>query len=248
MTPETPCGDPARDLLDDFADRSLSPEQARVVAAHIESCEACRNDIDGLARLERAARASHLTTHEIVDAAWGRGDVDTSHILDCPACREELAAVRTAIPPSIPRGLESALSTAREPWLRSWVAMGLAASLLAGLGLVFLNRAERSAETPSIARGAGEGIPGLVPAGELVRGLEELGFSWNGKPAARYAVVFFTSDGQVIARVSVLGTRYVADALLRGRLEHEAEFFWKVDPIEGDDASGSRLTRVAWRR
>lgn len=247
MTPEKPCGDPARDLLDDFADGSLSPERAEGVAAHLESCETCRNDLDGLVRFERAARGSHLTTTEIVDAAWGRGDVDTSHVSDCPACREELAAVRAAIPPGIPRALERAPSKAPRPWPRSWVAMGLAASLLAGVGLVVISRGERTVVAPSSARGPGDQVPGLVPAGDLARGLGELGFSWTGKPSARYAVLFFTSDGRVIDRVSVLGTRFVADPPLRGKLEHESEFFWKVDPIEGDDASGSRLTRVAWR-
>ena len=99
----------------------------------------------------------------------------------------------------------------------------------------------------ALPRGLGGEVLDLVPAGEVTRGGGELGFSWAGKPKARYAVQFFSSDGRLIARAGAEGTRFVADPGLRERLQKEREFFWKVEPIEGDDAMGSRLTRVAWR-
>jgi len=253
MTPDKPCLDNARDRLDDYADGLLAPEPAGIVARHLEACAPCRNDLEWLRRFERAARAAHLSSAEIVDAAWGGLPANDPHLRDCPICREELEAVRGAVPVEAPRLLGPASSSSKQ-WSRSWMVQALAASLVAGIGVVLLiSRGDAppprtSGGDSSTTRGLAAEVRDLAPSGELSRSGGELAFSWSGKPLARYAVLFFTADGRVLARIEVSGTRLLAGPLLRGRIESEAEFFWKVDPIEGDaSASGSQLTRVAWK-
>ena len=254
MTTEYPCTDLARDRLDDFADGLLDAESAKVVAGHLESCPACRHELEWLRRFERTARNSHLSSAEIVEEAWSGQAVNESHLLDCLACREEVQAVHAAIPGEGPRLVKSAPLSARA-WTRSWIAPAIAASLLFGFGIIlFIGRgaalgpSSRTSLDPSTTRGLAAEVQGLAPSGELPRGRDGLAFSWNGKAGARYAVLFFAGDGRVIARAEASGTRLVAGPELRAKIESEPEFFWKVDPLEGDaSTSGSRLTRIAWQ-
>lgn len=51
-----PC-EKVRILLDDYADKLLSPESARSVGAHVCSCETCARELEGIRRVREAARA-----------------------------------------------------------------------------------------------------------------------------------------------------------------------------------------------
>lgn len=125
-----------RELLPWHLNGTLEGDEAAEVAAHLEECAACREE---LAATGRAAEvfAAHPSAASV--AAWAAGEVSDSsdavaaHLATCSACREEVALAAAGLaeledpPPSAGRG--------RRGW---W--MGPAAVLVVAVaaGLIWL--------------------------------------------------------------------------------------------------------------
>jgi anti-sigma factor RsiW len=115
----------AESLLHDALDAPLPPADAAALAAHLESCAACR-DLDADLALMRDA-ASALARPVVPAHAWTR--------LSAQLEQEGLIAPLPA------RGSASAASTPAPASWQGYAWMALAASLLAGVGASLLWRA-----------------------------------------------------------------------------------------------------------
>ena len=114
----------AESLLHDALDAPLPPADAAALAAHLETCAACRDLEADLALMRDATRA--LDRPIVPAQAWTR--------LSTQLEREGLMASAAAAPP-------------RTTW-RGYAWMALAASLLAGVGASLLWRASDRATPP----------------------------------------------------------------------------------------------------
>lgn len=208
-------------------------------AAHLEICDSCREHAAALESFDAAMRESHLTSDEIVDAAWTEVRDPEPHLAACDRCRQEVEAVRAA------RARLGDGSPSRA-FLPSRWSPALAALLLAGLGLALWPQGGRDQGPSATIRGDASQIGGLAPSGEVARS-SALAFVWKGRPAERYALSFFSEDGRPLMRIEVLGTTKVMDGDARRQLEREASYFWRVESLDDPTVSASRLTRVVWK-
>ena len=117
----------AESLLHDALDAPLPPADAAALAAHLETCAACRDLEADLALMRDATRA--LDRPIVPAQAWTR--------LSTQLEREGLIAARRARRPT----------PSRTTW-RGYAWMALAASLLAGVGASLLWRASDRATPP----------------------------------------------------------------------------------------------------
>ena len=214
-----------------------------------------QDDPKAVADFERLMRAIHLTSTEVVDVAWAEPSALSSqntaaHLVVCPSCQAEVAAVRNARPAEI----VPFVPETKRFWKRvgpSWLPPALAATLLVGLSGALLRQVSRTTTPEGVAsssRGTALQIEGLMPTGEAVRESKDLEFSWSGDPRGRYGVTFMAEDGDLISHLEITGLRLRLRAEDRAKLESEPVFFWKVDPLDNAGAvSGSRILRVAWR-
>jgi uncharacterized membrane protein YkvA (DUF1232 family) len=85
-----------------FENRSLDPEEQRLVGDHLAGCGPCRSDLEDV-RLALAARASHLPPSAIVGLALsGRTEavspeVTRRHTRSCRACAGEIEMARASV-------------------------------------------------------------------------------------------------------------------------------------------------------
>ncbi len=85
-----------------FENRSLDPEEQRLVVDHLTGCGPCRSDLEEV-RLALAAHLSHLPASAIADLAFsGRTEtvppgVTRRHLQSCPACAAELDLARASV-------------------------------------------------------------------------------------------------------------------------------------------------------
>jgi hypothetical protein len=115
---------------------SLAPEEAAEVRRHLETCAACRAELEETRRAARVFDA-HLPTAVVLDLAWDRAvdaigdDLVQAHLASCTECREELALARES------RRLESIAEAGPgavpRPGRWTWRAAALPATLAAGL-------------------------------------------------------------------------------------------------------------------
>lgn len=234
MTSPTSCPAPEQGLLQDLLDGVLDEATARRVTDHAATCAECGPELLDLREFEAVMRSAHLSSDEVVEAAWGGGAAAEPHLLLCSTCRDEVASVRAA--------RADAVVKAGTNWT---IPLALAAALVVALGLISLNRPADEAG-PSTIRGEGLQIRGLVPQGDIPRSATELVFSWQGVADARYSVSFFSVDGRPLVSLLVTGPRAAVSGADRAKLEAETAFFWKVEAL-GADAVASPLERITWR-
>lgn len=126
------CRDAER-LLHDALDRTLTPAEASALAAHVETCGACRDLQADLALIHEAAGA--LDRPILPAGSWQR-----------LATRLESEGLLAAA--------GNAASTPRAPARTSWRShawIAIAATLLAGVGAAIVWRAQQTTTAPSIA-------------------------------------------------------------------------------------------------
>ena len=237
MTSHPACAAPDQCLLQDLHDGALDPATARQVSDHAAACAHCGPELMDLREFEAAMLSAHLSSDEVVEAAWGGRSANEPHLLLCSKCRDEVGAIRTA---RVDAG--SGEAKRRTRWA---VPLALAATVVVALGLVS-SRRSGDESGPSNFRGEGLQIRGLVPQGEIPRSATELVFSWQGAADARYSVSFFSVDGRPLVSLLVTGPRAAVSGDDRAKLEAEASFFWKVEAL-GTDALASPLERITWR-
>jgi hypothetical protein len=86
------CAAPEKDLLVFLAAGTLAPSEETAALQHASSCPQCKGDLAEAAQLARGVRSLHLTSEEVVDAAWeGKRP---PHLDVCPPCDAEVAAVQ----------------------------------------------------------------------------------------------------------------------------------------------------------
>ncbi len=237
MTTYPACAAPEQNLLQDLHDGALDPATARQVADHAATCAHCGPELSDLREFDAAMRSAHLSSDEVVEAAWGGPSATEPHLQLCMKCRDEVAAIRTA---RVDAGSDS--RERRTSWA---VPLALAATVVIGVGLAL----QREPNRPPDATTRGEilKIDGLSPQGEVSRAASEMAFAWRGQADGRYALLFFTEDGRPLARTETLGTRYVVPPAERSRLEALPVFFWKVESLAGPGVGpDSQLVRVSW--
>ena len=237
MTTHPACAAPEQSLLQDLHDGALDPATARQVSDHAATCPHCGPELMDLREFEAAMGSAHLSSDEVVEAAWGGRLATEPHLLLCSKCRDEVGAIRTA---RVDAGSGEAKRRIR--WA---VPLALAATVVVALGLVS-SRRPGDESGPSTFRGEGLQIRGLVPQGEIPRSATELVFSWQGVADARYSVSFFSVDGRPLVSLLVTGPRAAVSGDDRAKLEAEPAFFWKVEAL-GADAVASPLERITWR-
>ena len=237
MTTHPACAAPEQNLLQDLVDGALDPTTARQVSDHAATCGHCGPELSDLREFEAAMRSAHLSSDEVVEAAWGGRSATEPHLLLCSKCRDEVAAIRTA---RVDAGSGEAKRRAR--WA---VPLALAATVVVALGLVSSRRSDDESGR-STFRGEGLQIRGLVPQGEISRTAADPVFSWQGVADARYSVSFFSVDGRPLVSLLVTGPRAAVSGDDRATLEAETSFFWKVEAL-GTDAVASPLERITWR-
>ncbi len=86
------CTAPENELLAFWAAGTLSAEEAARVKNHVAGCAECQTAAAEIERLVQGLRALHLTSEEVVAAAWGEGSVE--HLDICARCRDEVEALR----------------------------------------------------------------------------------------------------------------------------------------------------------
>jgi hypothetical protein len=143
---------------------SLDESEATVVALHLESCAACRQELE-LTRLAAQQWSVHPSADQLFELATGElasdaradsNDLDLvrRHAAGCPTCSEELESIRQAeglaappvAAPTWPRRVE-----AQRP-LAAWRGLALAASLVAVmLAAALIQQLARSPTAESLA-------------------------------------------------------------------------------------------------
>ena len=237
MTTHPACAAPEQNLLQDLVDGALDPTTSRQVSDHAATCGHCGPELSALRDLEATMGSAHLSSDEVVEAAWGGRSANEPHLLYCSKCRDEVATIRTA-------RMDAGSGEAKRR-IRWAVPLALAATVVVALGLVSSRRPGHESGR-STFRGEGLQIRGLVPQGEIPRSATEVVFSWQGAADARYSVSFFSVDGRPLVSLLVTGPRAAVSGDDRAKLEAEASFFWKVEAL-GTDALASPLERITWR-
>ena len=177
------------ELLPWFVRGTLADDESQLVAAHLERCAGCREDLAEVRTMFRVT-GQHLPAGVIADLAcglpatgWPRGVID-EHLRVCAECREELALARGGHSAFRPAGAGSAA------W-RPWRTFALAASLVACLALGALWRQMRIA--PALQETV---LVELVPDSHRVRGAGEAGSTVD---ATRPATLVLPTDRVVEA-------------------------------------------------
>ncbi len=86
------CKAPEHELLAFWAAGTLSAEEAARVKRHMAGCAECQSAAAETERLVHGLRALHLTSEEVVAAAWDEGAF--AHLDVCTRCRDEVEALR----------------------------------------------------------------------------------------------------------------------------------------------------------
>lgn len=86
------CKAPESELLAFWAAGTLSAEETAQVKSHLAGCAECQSAAAETGRLVQGLRALHLTSEEVVAAAWGEGSV--GHLDICARCRDEVETLR----------------------------------------------------------------------------------------------------------------------------------------------------------
>ncbi|MBM3316873.1 MAG: zf-HC2 domain-containing protein [Candidatus Eisenbacteria bacterium] len=120
--------DPARDLLQDYLDAALDEARALDVEAHLRECPACRDELEALRALLRAAAALPRRVEpprdlwpEIAARALGRA---SGAAAASGAGSERPAPPASALAPQGPRGLAGARRGAQRAWSKWRQAWG----------------------------------------------------------------------------------------------------------------------------
>jgi hypothetical protein len=138
----------AESLLLDALDAPLPPAEAAALAAHLETCAACRDLEADLSLVHGAAES--LDPPIVPSTAW-------------PALAAQLER-EGLLAPGAPR-------SSRKPW-QTYTWMALAASLLAGVGASLLWRASDRPSPPAIAVAPPAAAPGNVRDPHAVETIE----------------------------------------------------------------------------
>lgn len=177
----------AHELLPWLLTGTLDPAERDEVRAHLETCEACRRELDET-RQAMDVFDQHLPSHDLVARAEGRetelpaATID-AHLESCPECSEELALLMGSLQaygdaPDLKPSPPASRRTVAAYWRHGAVAAALVA--LASLALWVVTWQSLSAPGSRMA-----GIPptedvavnarvlDLYPGESVVRGLDE---------------------------------------------------------------------------
>ena len=88
------CAAPERELVPFLVAGSLADGDRAAVERHLDGCGACREELAACRALVAGLEAAHLTSDEVVDAAWD--GAAPAHLADCARCRDEVALVRAS--------------------------------------------------------------------------------------------------------------------------------------------------------
>ena len=178
------CPSPVRELVTFFLAGTLSQDEARLVSLHLETCADCRADVaDGRVVVE-GLRELHLRADEVVAAA--AGDLNSSHLLVCSRCRDEVALLRT---------VNGDLAASSRRGTRRWQAITIAAlaAMAAVLAISLVPR--RAADDHSTRSGSRLATVELLRATTAADGAPT--FVWTPVDGAtRYRVELFSEDGR----------------------------------------------------
>jgi len=194
-----------------FADTSVADDKS---PRHLAHCTACHETL-GMLRVPAnmlrvvSAPAVEATPRCLDDesvAAIAEGSIDLAsepplraHLLDCPRCRREVAAVARMLDAPDVRQEAEALRRGRRHWRRlaGLVIVGgaVAAALLVVIDRAWTSKvAERSYREESVT---GSAAPRLVAPLGGASSLDVL--RWTSVPRAdRYRIILFARDGSVI--------------------------------------------------
>lgn len=233
----------------------LSGADRARIAAHIDSCLGCAEDVASLRRaaewLEATEGAGALEDDtacldEADLAAWVDGLLDpearagaVSHLVGCSRCRQAAVSLSMALRSdgvaTAVRELED--SGQRAPGrVRRYRVGAVAAAIAAVLaGIVFLRPTDLQIEETQPHR---EAVPGAIGSPQPIAPVGELetveAFTWSPVSGAdRYRVTLFDSEGTAIWEAETEGTRLALPATVQ--LEPGAQFFWKVVARVGFD-------------
>jgi hypothetical protein len=89
------CEAPESELLQFLLAGTLSDAERAAVLAHVAGCPACTEELAASRVLVEALRDAHLTSEEVVAAAWDGGH--DAHLAVCPRCRAEVDELRADV-------------------------------------------------------------------------------------------------------------------------------------------------------
>lgn len=238
-------------------------ERARI-AAHLESCQRCAEDVASLRRAAELleARESNLVIEEgnaCLDeadlAAWADGRLDPetragtlSHLVGCSRCRRAVASLvetlRSERVASAVRELEEGGVGKPGPGPRRAYRVGAVVAAVAAVlaGVLFLGPTDLEIEETPPYR---EGPPGPTSVPQAIAPLGELEavevFTWSPVGGAdRYRLSVFDDEGTVVWEAETEEARLAPPETLE--FEAGAQFFWKVAARVGwDHWVGSEL-------
>jgi hypothetical protein len=139
------CAAPERELVPFFVTGSLADGERAAVERHLEGCVACGAELAACRALVAGLAAAHLTSDEIVEAAWD--GAAPAHLADCARCREEVEAVRAST-------AELLRVEARPPvWRRPQLAWAAALVLAVPAALFVMEALRRGPADGPVMRG-----------------------------------------------------------------------------------------------
>jgi hypothetical protein len=174
------CAAPERDLLVFLAARTLEAGEEKAALQHVASCPECKEDLAEALHLARGVRSLHLTSEEVVDAAWA--GTRSAHLDACPQCDADVKAVqrsneeldRSALPRRLAGGAQAL------PWSRLGSALssprlaysGMAASL--ALAVILGQNVNRlQTENRRLVQEQDHSLPQGAPAAALAEAQRE---------------------------------------------------------------------------
>lgn len=248
----------SREQLVNYRNRTLAPQELVAVDGHLGSCQACRQELAGLAAAPvatiaavREARFEHLT-YEQMDA-WVEDQLDQterelvlSHIGLCAPCARQLKAYESYAPamaaPIVPAAIQAAQPITFGDKMRAMFRMpqiailAAAVALLAVLSPIVINKSP--VESPSLT--SLDKVITERPA--ALNGMER-----NTDPSLVYPVSEVVEERQPILRWQPFGTAYTlavfdsyGNRIARGTvlndthwlvplaLERGAEYRWQI--------------------
>jgi hypothetical protein len=147
------CAAPERELVPFLAAGTLAGEERAVAAAHAAACAACGAELRASRELVDALGTLHLTSDEIVHAAWGGGAAP--HLDDCPRCRSEVDMLRQV-------NAELSTGPPRQTVSRAGAFLAWAAVVMLAVPAVLYFKNAAGPTAAPVTRGGGGAAPGMA--------------------------------------------------------------------------------------
>ena len=177
----------AHELLPWLHNGTLDPEERHEVRAHLETCEACRRELEDT-RQAMEVFDQHLPTHDLVARAEGREtelptEAVEAHLESCPECVEELTLLRGSLQaywdsPEPKRSPPTSRRTVSAYWRQGAVAAALVTLVALALWVttwqgLSTSGPQMAAVSPTENVAINAQVLDLYPGESAVRGLDE---------------------------------------------------------------------------